>query len=564
MDDNPNPNLWINKGTFVNFNYPINPPSYGVVTLDGLNVNGVPYSYAPFAAGGADTLTSQPINLSKSKIADSIYLSFFFEPEGNGDYPDPSDSLIVEFYAKGSRDTGWVMVWAHDGYAVDPNLDTLNKFTQVLIPVADSMYLDSFFQFRFRNYATISGNNDHWHLDYVKLDSNRRYNNYDIHDVAITNIPTRPLKKYFHMPWNQYLANASGEMAIGVNYSIYNNWFTGRNVNSGCIVTDYLNSIDTLKNYTASANNVNASSIIQLNLSPSFSIPTTLHGDNFCRHVVNEKFYLNPGVAEDDENDTLNFQQIFTNFFSYDDGTAERAWGLAGLLSKAALEYNLNIPDTLKAIQIHWAHLNQDQRKQLINIIVWQSLDFVNGVTDVVLYSESFKKPIYVDSSNGFTTYVLDTAQILPAGKFYIGFQLLTDTVYLGRDMNNNSSGHLFVNTGLNWASTITDTGAVMMRPMFGNCIPLNTPLGINGFVKSCSNILLYPNPTNDAVHIKMPYTAQWKVSIFNLQGQQIFNQIENDIMAEISLHHASSGAYLIRVMDVATGKIFSDKIIKQ
>ena len=103
-----------------------------------------------------------------------------------------------------------------------------------------------------------------------------------------------------------------------------------------------------------------------------------------------------------------------------------------------------------------------------------------------------------------------------------------------------------------------------MMRPMFGNCIPLNTPLGINGFVKSCSNILLYPNPTNDAVHIKMPYTAQWKVSIFNLQGQQIFNQIENDIMAEISLHHASSGAYLIRVMDVATGKIFSDKIIKQ
>src|SRR5450432_4266978 len=62
----PRPSLWLDHQAFVNNQYGNNPPSYGVVTLDGLNENGRPYDSTSFtfnAVGGADTLTSQPIAL---------------------------------------------------------------------------------------------------------------------------------------------------------------------------------------------------------------------------------------------------------------------------------------------------------------------------------------------------------------------------------------------------------------------------------------------------------------------------------------------------------------------
>ncbi len=553
-DDNPNQNLWINSGAFVNFNYAINPPSYGCVTLDGLAGNGAPYTYVGGAYGGADTLTSKFINLSQRIIGDSIYLSFFFEPEGNGDYPDDGDSLIVEFKDKNNN---WTKVWSQNGYSSEPKADS---FMQVLILVDTVSYLDSFFQFRFRNYATISGNNDHWHIDYVKMDKNRHYNSFDIHDVAFTNLPSKPLKKYFHMPWNQYLAYASGEMATSFNFSIFNNWFVGHNINSGCLVTDYLAG-DTLQNYPASANNLNGDSIMHLTISPNYTIPATLQGDTYCRHFVNEKFYFNPGVAEFHGNDTFNFQTIFTNYFSYDDGTAEKAWDVRGTSSEFALEYTLNIADTLKAIQVQWAHMNADESNELVNLMVWQSLDFTNAINDVVLHKETFMKPIYVDSTNGFTTYILDTAQALPAGKFYIGFFQLMDSVNVGLDVNNDAHSHLYYNVGLGW-DTSKYKGALMMRPMFGKCIPEGT--GIENIAQQKNKIILYPNPTDAATIVKLPYQSNWNISIFNMQGEMVQQNNVSENLATLHLNEYSDGVYFIRATDVTNGKIFSDKIIKQ
>ncbi len=563
-DDNPNPKLWINSGAFVNFNYPINAPSYGCVTLDGLAGNGSPYSYVAMANGGADTLTSQPINLSKNKIGDSIYLSFFFEPEGNGDYPDLGDSLILEFYANGRKDTGWVQVWSHDGYSSDPKIDS---FTQVIIPVADSMYLDSFFQFRFRNYATLSGNNDHWHIDYVKIDTGRRYNSFDIKDVAITNIPTRPLKNYFHMPWNQFEANVSSEMGNSVSYGIFNSNVSTQNIGSGCLVT---NSLGIDSSYTPYSNNIPTDSVFTYSIALPYRIPSNLPQDVYCNRFVNEQFYfISPSSNTNNflGNDTLNYHQFFTNYFSYDDGTAEKAWDVRGTLSEAALEYNLNIPDTLKAIQIHWAHMNVDQTTELINLMVWQSLDLVNSVNDVVLHTEAFAKPIYVDSMNGFSTYVLDTAQALPAGKFYIGFKQLIDSVNIGFDVNDVSNPHLYYKTtdgsSNDWDTTkFGRNGSIMMRPMFGKCIPQGT--GVENIASQKNKIILYPNPTDAATTIQMPYQSNWNIAVFNMQGEMIMQNNFSENHATLSLNKFSDGAYFVRATDLIKGKIFSDKIIKQ
>src|SRR4030095_8439464 len=113
LSPDPDPNLWINNGALVNLTFPVNPISYGVVTLDGLNGNGVPYDPLTFSfssIGAADSLTSMPILLgSPHSPQDSVYLSFFFQPGGLGDWPNDAtynqlnfsvnfgDSIVLEF-----------------------------------------------------------------------------------------------------------------------------------------------------------------------------------------------------------------------------------------------------------------------------------------------------------------------------------------------------------------------------------------------------------------------------------------------------------------------------------
>ena len=112
----PKPSLWTDRQAFVNNSYPVVPPSIGVATLDALDANGLIYPHADTQPFGADTLTSNPIRLDYNnvyhrpmQIADSIYLSFYYQPGGAsrsyppveweriGDHPETDDSLVVEF-----------------------------------------------------------------------------------------------------------------------------------------------------------------------------------------------------------------------------------------------------------------------------------------------------------------------------------------------------------------------------------------------------------------------------------------------------------------------------------
>ena len=176
--------LWVDNFAYVNNTYPINPPTLGVATLDGLDQYGQPYNNSSNSTyGTADYLTSKPINLSGLSEGDSIYLSFYYEPQGYGDYPDVIDSLIVEF-----RDNGgtWNQMWYDTGWS-DPNA-VPDTFAQVMIEMPTLTTAASFFyntfQFRFRNKASLYGNNNHWHIDYVKLNQHRSVFDTIIPDIA--------------------------------------------------------------------------------------------------------------------------------------------------------------------------------------------------------------------------------------------------------------------------------------------------------------------------------------------------------------------------------------------
>ena len=77
--------LWQNSSVFVNRTYPINPPTLGVATFDGLNEKGLARDFSPFSISEpSDTLLSRPIDMSGLT---SAYLMFYFQGKGIGDAP---------------------------------------------------------------------------------------------------------------------------------------------------------------------------------------------------------------------------------------------------------------------------------------------------------------------------------------------------------------------------------------------------------------------------------------------------------------------------------------------
>lgn len=98
---------WLDKYAFINATYAINPPNIGTATLDAINEKGEIYPGVipgpmPFIA---DYLTSRPVRLDSvfdpvphaMTVGDSVYLSFYFQPQGHGNPPESTDSLVLEF-----------------------------------------------------------------------------------------------------------------------------------------------------------------------------------------------------------------------------------------------------------------------------------------------------------------------------------------------------------------------------------------------------------------------------------------------------------------------------------
>ncbi len=104
----PDSTKWLDNYVFVNSDYGVFPINTGVATFDILNEYGDIYGFASIFPFVADLLTSFPIRLDsiydesiqamrELTPADSLYLSFYYQPQGRGGPPLSYDSLILEF-----------------------------------------------------------------------------------------------------------------------------------------------------------------------------------------------------------------------------------------------------------------------------------------------------------------------------------------------------------------------------------------------------------------------------------------------------------------------------------
>jgi len=146
----PDSAWWLDKDAFINRDYPIAPPTLGVATLDGVGPSGKPYDITASAGSSspADTLTSKPINLGGLLPSDSVRLSFFWQAQGRGNFPDKNDSLLLQFKNPSitNDSIAWTTVWFHTGFNTTISD---SAFHLVMIKIDSTAFLKNGFQFPF-------------------------------------------------------------------------------------------------------------------------------------------------------------------------------------------------------------------------------------------------------------------------------------------------------------------------------------------------------------------------------------------------------------------------------
>lgn len=536
----PNHEIWEDNYTYINSNFPDNPLSYGVATFDGLDETGYPYNFLnPTAYGLADELTSKRIDLSN--ISDSVYFSFYYQPQGLGNAPEEKDSLALEFYRV--ADSSWIHIWSTPG-------TTSHPFKQVILPV-DVTYHNDQFRFRFKNYATLSGNVDHWHLDYVYLNDNRSASDTLLNDVAfITNFHNM-LSDYTAMPWEHYLTDSSSYMAETMSVTYKNNHTSNYEVAYKYeIVSDNGNgssielypSTNSSKNVDAFSSLVEPQAVFQTGIN-DFYFPVD-HSTRTKVFEIKNYFDLRSEVDSLQQNDTVRSYQVFGNYYAYDDGSAEKGYGVEGVGSKLAHEFNIQKSDTLTAFSIYFNPIQDNLSTKSFRIMVWSSL---NPET-IVHQQTSVYNPEYSET-NAFLTYELETPLYLNEGTYYIGWEKISsEFLTVGWDENTNNRDRIFINTTGNWSNS-SFSGSLMLRPVFGTYENPIVNVAENAIEIDKADILLYPNPTSDELYIrsmnKFPL-SEFSVQMMDLNGKRVYLPSTFTSEKHCSVKHLKNGIYFM------------------
>jgi hypothetical protein len=633
----PSGQNWQDRYVYVNTDYAINPPNIGVATLDAINDKGEIYPHANPGPGvfQADMLTSLPVRLDSVfkpvaralTPADSVYLSFYYQPQGRGNAPEHGDLLMLQFgfftgdsvfvevdsieymvdqtYNPGDsillpcglpEDSSWVSVnpylimhgsvfqlipgdvitlpcdsvfepeirwkleWFANGTELDTNFYTeakpLTYFRHVMIPITDQVYFRPDFFFRFTNFVSLADNSlpswqsnaDHWNIDYVYLNMNR--NRKDTTYKALSFVDRAPsmIRKYESMPYRQYMNDPTNAMKDSIDMVITNLDTLIHNTSYKYILQDQQGTVlDSCLRGNWDIEPVYESGYLDY---INFAKPPVCFGFfpvDFTKDssVFTIKHYLTTGTSgEGDLNDTLVAEQVFSNFFAYDDGTAEAGYGLTPSGAQLAYFFQLNEPDTLRAIKIHFNETRTGANLQPFYLAVWKD---DNGQPGELLYYQEVEKPEMTKTINGFHTYILDT--ILPiASSYYIGWiQTTDDNLNVGLDRHNQAQQFMFFNVTGEWFQSIQN-GALLIRPVVGK--PLSDDQEIPPVTKR-TEIDIYPNPVKSGeITIGLPtdisdpdISRMVVMELYNIMGQVVYS---GPYIEQLDISDFKDGLYIL------------------
>lgn len=513
----PSPKFWSDNYAFINNTYSDKQPTMGMATVDALDDFGKLYETTTPDVFEADHLTSQPINLNYLP-ADNVFLTFFYQPGGFGDVPEPKDSLTVQFFAP--LENKWYSVWRAPGAVQE-------KFKPAVIRIENQRYLKTGFRFRFVNWSSLNtsfgepsiiGNSDHWNIDYVYLNRNRNEADTTLADVAFRTPVRSLLKTHESMPWKQFSQVYLQEMGSSILIHYRNNDKITRNITRNFVIRDIYRNL-VVHSFSAGAVNIDPYTDVDYNANLIYTFNST-NNDSALFKITS---YLKTDDFDPKQNDTMTYYQVFSNYFAFDDGTPEAGYGINGQGSRNAMvayRFKSFIQDTLRALRICFndSYMNSNQRA--FDIMVW---DDNNGLPGNLIYSMENVLAVPDEDLNGYTTYKLPDGVMID-GTFYIGWRQRSETfLNVGFDVNTPHKGRQFYWLNGVWYQSQKD-GTIMIRPVSG------APLKITSAEETESDPPIekvfgfWPNPASDHLNLKCDdpvLAAKSFVSIIDLQGRE-------------------------------------------
>ena len=614
----PDSMRWEDNFAFINSSFQKNPVNRGVATLDALNAEGKLYDQASPYTFMADFLTSRPIRTDSIfrnnemyhlTPDDSLFLSFYYQPQGTGDAPDRNDSLILEFFTEYEKieihtdsiyhpaDTSWnndldhsegysdiieayyeykidttifpeqwKHIWATEGMALDAFREKNGQWMAlVMIPITDIADFRSDFRFRFRNYASLPNNTlpswqsnmDQWNIDYVYLNHNRTSTNTAYSDISFVNPGESFLQDFTAMPYKQYAAAAyhSTKKRFTTTFTNLDNTnqqykyqYRIYNPDGSQTGADSIyKKID--ESNRIFANTIENKTLEVVTMFPTqgiFSIKQTLIGD----------IDANPRLS-----DSITYFQELGNYFSYDDGVPKAGYGLTPAQSMMAVLFPINTPDTLQAVDIFFNTTLTRQSAghiEYFKLMVWNSNREEPGDT---LYTSN--EVFYGNEAGKFVRFPIKRNVLVSGSGFFVGIQQSTaDNMNIGFDYSNDMhSRNLYKIYNDPW-KTSSYKGCIMIHPVMGTPDIAPTPPEAS----NSKNIIVFPNPltSEQKIHIQKPESFdnehEITLKIYDGIGKQCYEAPYTQ--PEITLNDIHNGVFFIKLYNHTTGETATTKLM--
>ena len=531
-------NLFWSEGDNVSVKdyFNIDAPSINVIEFDGLNNDGYPYSNDS-GYGVCDVLVSDKINLSSKNLGDSLYLSFFWNFNINGEFPDYEDSLKIDFL---NINDEWITVWDANGGLL--NFKNQFTFDNVLV---NNDFLHENFMFKIYNKGNSEGPFDSWLIDYIYLDENRNSNDSIFLDRALSFKANKIFKDHISIPYSHILSSNSFIDSVSIKINNLDNEIQPinytlksffNNDNTGYIIYDNEPLSPILSGYEdriLKTKPIEISNFLSNN--DSSSIEFLFYIESGDSSYVNQNLRLN---------DTMRFNVYFNNSYSYDDGTAEFAAGLNQKNSELVLKHITFTEDTLTHIEIYFPLNLYSSYSSDIELVVYKDLDNENSKIVSQLSSVNF--------NDDFNLFKLDNP-IIVKDSFYIGFRQFENSFLpVGLDKNSNTSEKIYYKVDNNWFQNDVIKGSLMIRPVFSKSDYVLTNTESKKFKKTIS---IFPNPSRGIFNLS---TKVDNITIYSIDGKIVKSAKNTD---RINLQEFRNGYYLIQIED--ENRIERHKLIK-
>lgn len=576
----------------VNDGMGIHPPTINVATFDGLDSAGQAYNpNEVLQTGFTDTLTSRPIDLSEASLPiderAGVFLSFFYQWQGNVEAPDDEDFLQLEF--RTADENGWRPVMTiFPKVGVDPTV-----FYDTIIVIGEEAFFHDRFQFRFRSYGRLSGPYDAWHIDYVYLNKGRHINDLSFPDRALATQPGPLFGEYRSMPrWhlfsNEQLTPPSFEiqnmknLEASVNFRT-EGFFSSTDTDNGSTTTHTaVISKATPINITDNVIFAYEHKTIRMDTLPDINDPLQFPPDpgidsTLIRLTIalqsRDDVPLNttPPVEPDSTgdytpnylpirfstNDTLTVDYVLSSYYAYDDGVAEYAAGLIESGNLVAYEFELDTSyslkqDTLIAFDIYFPPYAITSNQTTDFFIYHEDPDNPGFPGEIWLRIPS--RPIRKKGINQFQRIEFLPALLIDEKKFYIGWkEPVAGEVVVGLDLSNDTGDKIFVNTTGAWYRNEDVKGSLMLRPVFGSGT-IDSSVGI-GEEQTWS---IYPNPNPGIFYIEGDVKD---LKIYSTTGERItYESVSEGERVAIRMNTHVPGMYLLRYWQA--GRARSHKVI--